>query len=153
MAEDDKLNGKFSLTNHWATFACINSMPEKNLQLYCAQKFLLVLDILNEFPNIFCEFFKLFATDVISFLLLCTGDWSNFVFVGEILVGGYLLHYIPFFLTDRTLFLHSYLPCVIYKILVMAALTDHLYSLSKRWLTMFTIFKWQYMFDSTPHRG
>lgn len=63
---------------------------------------------------------------------LSESDWSNFVFVGEILVGGYLLHYLPFFLTDRTLFLHSYLPCVIYKILVMAALTDHLYSLSKR---------------------
>lgn len=134
LAAKDKLHGKFSLTNQWDTFASNQFHAWKKL-----------LDILNEFPNIFCEFFKLFATYVISFLLLCTGDWSNFVFVGEILVGGYLLHYLPFFLTDRTLFLHSYLPCVIYKILVMAALTDHLYSLSKRWLFTFftcTIYVW-----------
>ncbi|XP_048773923.2 protein O-mannosyl-transferase 1-like [Ostrea edulis] len=59
-------------------------------------------------------------------------DWTQFAFLGELLVGGYLLHYLPFFLTDRTLFLHSYLPCVVYKILVLAALTDHFYFLTNR---------------------
>lgn len=64
---------------------------------------------------------------------LLSGHWNHFVFLGELLVGGYLLHYLPFFLTERTLFLHSYLPCVIYKILALAALTDHLYYLSNRY--------------------
>nr|XP_022326265.1 protein O-mannosyl-transferase 1-like [Crassostrea virginica] len=74
---------------------------------------------------------------------LSEGHWNHFVFLGELLVGGYLLHYLPFFLTERTLFLHSYLPCVIYKILALAALTDHLYYLSNRFSyipTMLTAF-------------
>ncbi|OPL20937.1 hypothetical protein AM593_05938, partial [Mytilus galloprovincialis] len=48
------------------------------------------------------------------------------------LIGGYFLHYLPFFLTDSTLFLHSYLPCVIFKILAATALIDHLYVVSHR---------------------
>lgn len=90
------------------------------------------LDILNEFFNIFCEFFKFFVIDVIFFFFFCIGDWSNFVFVGEILVGGYLLYYFFFFLTDRILFFYSYLFCVIYKIFVMVVFIDYLYFLSKR---------------------
>lgn len=74
---------------------------------------------------------------------LSEGDWSHFVFVGELLVGGYFLHYLPFFLTERTLFLHSYIPCVIYKVLAMAALIDHLYIYINRFSyipAMFTTF-------------
>lgn len=90
------------------------------------------LDILNEFFKIFCEFFKFFVIDVIFFFFFCIDDWNNFVFVGEILVGGYLLYYIFFFLTDRILFFYSYLFCVIYKIFVMVVFIDYLYFLSKR---------------------
>lgn len=54
------------------------------------------------------------------------GEWSHFVFVGQLLVGGYLLHYLPYYSADRTLFLHHYLPAVPFKVLVLAALLDHL---------------------------
>ncbi|XP_076096402.1 protein O-mannosyl-transferase 1-like [Mytilus galloprovincialis] len=63
---------------------------------------------------------------------LTTGEWNHFVFIAELLIGGYFLHYLPFFLTDSTLFLHSYLPCVIFKILAATALIDHLYVVSHR---------------------
>nr|KAG5706616.1 hypothetical protein BaRGS_005686 [Batillaria attramentaria] len=53
-------------------------------------------------------------------------EWQHFVFVGELAVGGYLLHYLPFLAADRTLFLHHYLPAVIFKILTLTALLDHL---------------------------
>ncbi|KAK7496976.1 hypothetical protein BaRGS_00011712 [Batillaria attramentaria] len=53
-------------------------------------------------------------------------EWQHFVFVGELAVGGYLLHYLPFLAADRTLFLHHYLPAVIFKILALTALLDHL---------------------------
>ncbi|BFZ19967.1 hypothetical protein BsWGS_23006 [Bradybaena similaris] len=56
------------------------------------------------------------------------GVWHQFLFLGELLVGGYLLHYLPYFLEERTLFLHHYLPSVVFKILTLAALGDHLYS-------------------------
>lgn len=54
------------------------------------------------------------------------GEWQHFVFVGELAVGGYLLHYLPFLAVDRTLFVHHYLPAVAFKILALAALLDHL---------------------------
>ena len=53
-------------------------------------------------------------------------EWQNYIFRGQLLVGGYLLHYLPYMSADRTLFLHHYLPAVIFKILVLAALLDHL---------------------------
>ncbi|KAI8779277.1 protein O-mannosyl-transferase 1 [Biomphalaria glabrata] len=63
---------------------------------------------------------------------LSEAKWQNFLFLGELFVGGYLLHYLPYFLEDRTLFLHHYLPSVIFKVLVLAALGDHLYSVSPK---------------------
>lgn len=54
--------------------------------------------------------------------------WQHFVFQGELFIGGYLLHYLPYYLEDRTLFLHHYLPSVPFKVLVLSALGDHLYS-------------------------
>ncbi|XP_064613330.1 protein O-mannosyl-transferase 1-like [Liolophura sinensis] len=52
-------------------------------------------------------------------------EWSRFVFAGEIFLGGYFLHYLPFFLCDSTLFLYNYLPALLYGILLAAALVDH----------------------------
>ncbi|KAK3088845.1 hypothetical protein FSP39_024538 [Pinctada imbricata] len=67
-----------------------------------------------------------------GFFDLTEGEYQHFLFVGELLVGGYCLHYLPFFLTDRTLFLHSYLPCVVYKVLAFATVMDHLSLVSHR---------------------
>lgn len=39
---------------------------------------------------------------------------------------GYLLHFLPYFLCERTLFLHYYLPAVLFKIILIAAVTAHL---------------------------
>lgn len=65
---------------------------------------------------------------------LTESEWLHFVFIGELLIGGYFCHYLPFFLTDRTLFMHSYLPCLIYKILSLAAVVDHIYIISHRFV-------------------
>jgi len=46
---------------------------------------------------------------------------------GLVLGGGYLLHYLPYFLVDRTLFLHHYLPAYVFKVLLLAALIDHVH--------------------------
>ena len=53
-------------------------------------------------------------------------EWQHYVFLGEVLVGGYLLHFLPYMSAERTLFLHHYLPAVVFKILVLAALLDHM---------------------------
>ncbi|GFO21748.1 protein o-mannosyltransferase 1 [Plakobranchus ocellatus] len=59
-------------------------------------------------------------------------QWRHLWFLGELFVGGYFLHYFPFFMCDRTLFLHHYLPAVPYKVLALVALGDHLYSTASR---------------------
>ncbi|EDO30753.1 predicted protein [Nematostella vectensis] len=54
-------------------------------------------------------------------------SWERFVFVGELLVGGYLVHYLPFFPMERTLFIHHYLNALLFKIILLAVITDHVY--------------------------
>lgn len=55
--------------------------------------------------------------------------WAQFVSIGEVLLAGYLIHYLPFFLMDRTLFLHHYLPACVFKVLLLAATVEHVYLL------------------------
>nr|CAD7407999.1 unnamed protein product [Timema poppensis] len=53
--------------------------------------------------------------------------WQNFTLVGEVLLAGFLFHYIPYFFVERTLFLHHYLPAFTFKVLLTAALVEHLH--------------------------
>jgi len=53
--------------------------------------------------------------------------FDQFCAVGLVLGGGYLVHYLPYFLVDRTLFLHHYIPAYVFKVLLLAALLDHLH--------------------------
>ncbi|XP_001603023.1 protein O-mannosyltransferase 1 [Nasonia vitripennis] len=56
-------------------------------------------------------------------------EWDRFVTIGETLFAGYLIHFLPFFFIERTLFLHHYLPAFIFKVLLTAATVDHIYYL------------------------
>lgn len=58
--------------------------------------------------------------------------WEKYRFRGEIFLVGYLIHYLPFYFVERTLFLHSYLPAYIYKILLLCCVIDHLNTILKR---------------------
>ena len=53
--------------------------------------------------------------DLISVFSLAAA-FQQFISVGEVLLGGYLFHYAPFFFADRTLFLHHYLPAYVFKV-------------------------------------
>lgn len=46
------------------------------------------------------------------------------------LFGGYLLHYLPFYLMGRSLYLHHYLPGFMFATLITAAQFD---SMSREW--------------------
>jgi dolichyl-phosphate-mannose-protein mannosyltransferase len=50
---------------------------------------------------------------------------------GEVLFGGYLIHYLPYFFVERTLFLHHYLPAFVFKVLLTAAVIEHIALLSQ----------------------
>merc|ERR1711936_713202 len=56
-------------------------------------------------------------------------EWEKFCQAGEVLLVGFLLHYLPFFFYDRTLFLHHYLPAYIYKLMIASYLVSHLHYL------------------------
>lgn len=53
--------------------------------------------------------------------------WQIFCNCGEIFLTGYLIHFLPYFFVEKTLFLHNYLPALIYKILLLCSLFDHLF--------------------------
>ena len=59
-----------------------------------------------------------------------TEMWQDFVEIGEVLLGGYLCHFAPFFFVDRTLFLHHYLPAYAFKIMLTSFVISHLMRLS-----------------------
>ena len=52
--------------------------------------------------------------------------WKTYRRGGWLLIGGYLLHFIPYFVYDHTLFLHHYIPALYFKILTLAFVLDHL---------------------------
>lgn len=54
-------------------------------------------------------------------------EWNRFIAVGEVLFAGYLVHFLPFFVVERTLFLHHYLPAFVFKVLLTAAVVDHVH--------------------------
>lgn len=59
-------------------------------------------------------------------------EWKQFKFAGEFLLTGYLMHYLPYFFVERTLFLHHYFPAFIYKILLLCYLIEHIQIILKK---------------------
>lgn len=57
---------------------------------------------------------------------MSTETWQHFVKIGQILLFGYVIHYLPYFFVDRTLFLHHYLPALVFKCLLTAAVVEHI---------------------------
>jgi len=55
--------------------------------------------------------------------------WIQFVEVGDLLFIGYLVHYLPYLLVQRTLFLYHYLPALLFSILLLAANVELIHSL------------------------
>ncbi|CAG2104417.1 unnamed protein product [Medioppia subpectinata] len=55
-----------------------------------------------------------------------SSDSNKFVRCGQFFTVGYFINLVPYFLSERTLFLHHYLPALVFKLLVMSALIEHL---------------------------
>ncbi|KAF9952116.1 Protein O-mannosyltransferase 2 [Mortierella alpina] len=53
-------------------------------------------------------------------------EWDHFVFVGKVLVGGWFLHYLPFWIMARVTYLHHYFPALYFSILLCGYMVDHL---------------------------
>jgi len=74
--------------------------------------------------SVMLQFYRLFG------IMLDT--WQQSVRVGELLFIGYLVHYVPYLLMQRTIFLYHYLPAFMFSLLLLAAnieLTDNIMQL------------------------
>ncbi|MED6258834.1 hypothetical protein ATANTOWER_013004 [Ataeniobius toweri] len=56
------------------------------------------------------------------------GAWQQFVSLGVVCVGGWMMNFLPFLLMDKTLFLYHYLPALCYLYLLSPALLEHVYT-------------------------
>ncbi|XP_057317466.1 protein O-mannosyl-transferase 1-like [Hydractinia symbiolongicarpus] len=56
-------------------------------------------------------------------------EWNLYVIIGYLLVGGYVINYIPFFPVERTLFVHHYLSSLLFKIILIPVLADHFHKI------------------------
>ncbi|XP_061393560.1 protein O-mannosyltransferase 1 [Musca vetustissima] len=59
-------------------------------------------------------------------------EWNRLLTVGHIYFIGYLIHYIPYFTMDTTLFLHNYMPAFLYKVQLLCFVVDHIEYLLRR---------------------
>ncbi|XP_043646887.1 protein O-mannosyltransferase 1 [Drosophila teissieri] len=62
-------------------------------------------------------------------------EWQRFVIAGDTFFMGYVMHYLPYFCVDRTLFLHNYLPAFVFKLLLLCFVVEHLDYLLRRFCT------------------
>ncbi|XP_033115663.1 protein O-mannosyl-transferase 1-like [Anneissia japonica] len=58
---------------------------------------------------------------------LNNAEWERMLQSSILLFGGWLLHYLPFFIMDRTLFLHHYLSALVFKIILLAVTVEIIY--------------------------
>ncbi|XP_058834523.1 protein O-mannosyltransferase 1-like [Topomyia yanbarensis] len=61
-------------------------------------------------------------------------EWQKFRFGGEIFLAGYFIHYLPYFFMERTLFLYNYLPALVYKILLLCFVLEHVQLMIKKFI-------------------
>lgn len=82
----------------------------------------------------------LYATMLVFYLLrrrrqifdLSEQEWMKFQNVGYTLFLGYLLNFLPYFFVERTLFLHNYLPALVFKICLSCYVIEHVYDILRR---------------------
>lgn len=63
---------------------------------------------------------------------ISASEWRRFLSAGDTFFVGYLVHYLPYFFMDRTLFLHNYLPAFAFKLLLLSFVLDHVDYLLRR---------------------
>ena len=92
------------------------------------EKFLSILDLFNQglYKRALIVYFILIMV-LFFFFFFFEASWNQFVFVGEAVVIGYLLHFITFFPMERTLFIHHYLPALFFKIVLLPVLMEHVH--------------------------
>lgn len=67
-------------------------------------------------------------------------EWMKFESFGCTLFIGYIINFAPYFFVERTLFLHNYLPALVYKICLLCAVVEHVHDILRKLNQTFMIF-------------
>ena len=60
---------------------------------------------------------------------LFSDEWDKMCDLGLIVLLGFALNYLPYFVIDHTFFLHHYLPAYVFAVLMAACVVDHAFVL------------------------
>ncbi|KAJ3332440.1 Protein O-mannosyltransferase 2, partial [Kappamyces sp. JEL0680] len=52
-------------------------------------------------------------------------EWSNFVFASKVGLLGWFLHYIPFYIMGRVMYVHHYFPALYFAMIAFVTLSNH----------------------------
>jgi len=76
------------------------------------------------------------GTNIIAFLgyilfkkTLFSELFHEYLECGGTLLFAYLVHFVPYFFYDRTLFLHHYLTAYVFKLMLAAFMASHVYKI------------------------
>lgn len=58
---------------------------------------------------------------------LSPDEWNGYMIVCYLMVGGYFINFLPFFPMERTLFTHHYLTSLLFKLILIPILADHMH--------------------------
>ncbi|ORZ02397.1 Dolichyl-phosphate-mannose-protein mannosyltransferase-domain-containing protein [Syncephalastrum racemosum] len=56
---------------------------------------------------------------------LSQNEWEQFVYVGKTIFMGWFLHYVPFFIMGRVMYLHHYFPALYFSMFMVPFLLEH----------------------------
>ncbi|XP_074598197.1 protein O-mannosyltransferase rt [Brevipalpus obovatus] len=100
--------------------------PNSNAQIYLiGNPFLWLFSLFSIFSYLLIGSFYLLRRRRKLFDIT-ESDWTSFVNIGLVCVSGYFLNFLPHFFIEKTLFLHHYLPSLIFQILILVTLLEHL---------------------------
>lgn len=111
----------------------VNNTPNDNAQIF------LIGNVHNTYIGlicivILCAFMAFYILRRRRQILGDLGEavWDKVKFQTVVLLSGYLLHLMPYFLYESPLFLQYYLSAIIFKILIIGSLVDHLYDIAPK---------------------
>jgi dolichyl-phosphate-mannose-protein mannosyltransferase len=62
----------------------------------------------------------------LNFFYPLSDKWRQFAGNSGLLFLCYLINYVPYLLTEQTTFLYQYLPALLFKLLLLAAIIEHI---------------------------
>ena len=99
--------------------------PDSNSQIFLVGNFIMWIASLTSLVTLIAIFILIaMRRRRKSYDDLSEDHWIKLSLVFRVCISGYLIHFLPYFFLEKTLFLHDYLPSLIFQHLTLAALIE-----------------------------